>query len=50
MFKREDIQTLLDRRREILIELNKLNKEYTALGNIIEEIFRLEEKEKDDGR
>lgn len=47
--KKEDIQALLDRRKEILQEVNKLNKEYTAIGNIIKEILRNKEIE-DDGR
>ena len=51
MFKKEDIKTLLDRRRELLEEINKLQKEYTAIGNIVEEIIRQEERGgEDDGR
>lgn len=45
--KKEDIQALLDRRKELLEEINKLNKEYTAIGNIITEIFRQKELEDD---
>lgn len=45
--KKEDIQVLLDRRKELLEQMNKLNKEYTALGNIITEIFRQKELEND---
>jgi len=48
--KREDVNVLLDRRKEIQEEINKLNKEYTAIGNILEQIIRYEEREKDDGR
>lgn len=50
MFKKEDIKALLDRRKEILEEINKLNKEYTAIGNILEGIIKLEERNADDGR
>jgi hypothetical protein len=50
MFKKEDIKILLDKRAEILKEINKLEQEYTALGNIISEILKLEERENDDGR
>lgn len=42
--KKEDIKALLDRRKELLQEINKLNREYTALGNILEEIIKKEEK------
>ena len=45
--KKEDIQALLDRRKRLLEEINKLNKEYTALGNIITEILRQKEIEDD---
>ena len=50
MMKKEDVKVLLDRRKEILEEINKLNKEYTAIGNLLEELIRIEEREKDDGR
>lgn len=45
--KKEDIQALLDRRKELLEEINKLNKEYTALGNIISKILYEKEIEND---
>lgn len=45
--KKEDIQALLDRRKELLEQINKLNKEYTALGNIITEILKQKELEDD---
>lgn len=45
--KKEDIQALLNRRKELLEEMNKLNKEYTALGNIITEILKQKELEDD---
>ena len=50
MMKKEDVKILLDRRKEILEEINKLNKEYAAIGNLLEELIRIEEREKDDGR
>lgn len=45
--KKEDIQILLERRKELKEQLNKLNKEYTALGNILKEILRDKEIEDD---
>ena len=45
--KKEDIQALLDRRKELLEQINKLNKEYTDLGNVIKEILRDKEQEDD---
>ena len=50
MVEKKDIRVLLDRRKEILEEINKLDKEYTAIGKVIEELIRIEEREKDDGR
>lgn len=50
MLKKEDIKALFNRRKEILEEINKLEKEYTALGNLLEEIIKREEREGDDGR
>ncbi len=50
MVKKEDIKVLLDRRKELQEKINKLNAEYTALGNLLEEIIKHEEKERDDGR
>ena len=50
MIKKDDIKVLLDRRKEILEEINKLDKEYTAIGKVIEELIRIEKREKDDGR
>lgn len=43
---REDIKILLARREEIKNEINKLDKEYTALGNLITEILRYKQEEK----
>ena len=45
--KKEDIQILLERRKEIQEQRNKLDEEYTALGNIIKEILRNKELEDD---
>ena len=45
--KKEDIQALLYRRKELLEQINKLNKEYTDLGNVIKEILRDKEQEDD---
>ena len=45
--KKEDIQALLDRRKELLEQINKLNKEYTAIGNIVTEILKQKELEDD---
>ena len=52
MFKKEDIKVLLDRRKELLDQINKLQNEYTAIGNILEQIIKLEKDERDvdDGR
>lgn len=44
---REDIKTLLDRREEIKNQMNKLSKEYTAIGNIITELHRYKKEEKE---
>ena len=44
---KENIETLLKRREEIRIEINKLQKEYFALGEII--TFVLKNKKKDKG-
>lgn len=33
--KKEEIKSLLDRRAEIIKEVNKMQEEYTALGKII---------------
>ena len=44
---KKDIKVLLDRRKDIQEELNKLNAEYTAIGNLLEEMIRKEEKDKE---
>lgn len=38
----EDIKILLDRRKELLTEINKLQKEYSAIGNILLELHNYE--------
>ena len=48
--KKEDIKVLLDRRKELQEEINKLQKEYNAIGRILETIIKIEERETDDGR
>lgn len=49
---KDDIQILLDRREEIRKQINKLEAEYGALGNVITVLFKYKQKEKDkeDGR
>lgn len=48
--KKEDVKVLLDRRKELQEEINKLQKEYSAIGRILETIIKIEERETDDGR
>ena len=48
--KREDVNILLERRKELQEQINKLSKEYTAIGKLLEELIKYEEREKDDGR
>lgn len=48
MIKRESIKVLLDRRKELFEEINKLQKEYTALGNVLEEIIRKQKEEENE--
>ena len=48
--KKEDVKVLLDRRKQIQEEINELNKEYTAIGNLLETLIKYEERENDDGR
>lgn len=43
---KEDIKILLDRRKEIQDQINKLEKEYKAIGKVITELHRYKEKEK----
>lgn len=50
MMKKEDVKVLLERRKEIQEEINRLNKEYTAIGNLLEELIKYEERENDDRR
>jgi hypothetical protein len=47
---KEDVKVLLNRRKEIQEEVNKLQEEYSAIGRILEAIIRIEERETDDGR
>ena len=47
--KKEDVEALCNRREEIRKEINKLQSEYTAIGNIISAILKNKEIE-DDGR
>ena len=49
-FNKEDVKILLDRRKEIQEEVNKLQKEYGAIGRILETILKIEERDTDDGR
>ena len=46
MVKKEDINALLERRREIIEEVNKLQREYAAIGNVVEDILKRREEEK----
>ena len=39
---KEDIKILLDRREEIVKEINKLQQEHTAIGNILTKVFDIE--------
>lgn len=48
--KKEDVKALFNRRKELKEEINKLEKEYTAIGNLLEIIIKIEERESDDGR
>ena len=43
---KENIKILLDRRSEILKEINKLEKEYKAIGDVLTELYNYREKEK----
>ena len=43
---KENINILLDRRAEIKEQINKLEKEYKAIGDLIQELYRYKEKEK----
>lgn len=43
---KENIKILLDRRSEILKEINKLEAEYKAIGDVLTELHRYREKEK----
>ena len=43
---KENIKILLDRRSEIVKEINKLEAEYKAIGDILTELHRYKEKEK----
>lgn len=40
-------QILLDRRKEIQEQINKLNDEYTAIGEVLHELFEYKQNEKD---
>ena len=39
---KEDIKILLDRREEIVKEINKLQQEHTAIGNLLTKLFDIE--------
>lgn len=43
---KENIKILLNRREEIKEELNKLNAEYKAIGDLITELYKYREEEK----
>lgn len=43
---REDIKILLNRREEIKEQVNKLQAEYKAIGDLIIELHKYKEKEK----
>ena len=43
---KENIKILLDRRSEILNQINKLEAEYKAIGDVLTELYNYREKEK----
>lgn len=44
---KNNIQTLLNRRNEIRNQINKLENEYQALGEVIQELLEYKQNEKD---
>lgn len=42
---KENIKTLLDRREEIKNQINKLEKEYSAIGEVLTELYNYKQKE-----
>lgn len=44
---KEDIQILLNRRKELKEQINKMQKEYSALGRTISKMIKVAEKEKE---
>ena len=47
--KDEKCRPLLERREELKAEINKLMREYKAIGDILEENIRLKEKQESRG-
>lgn len=45
---KDNIETLLNRRKELQEQINKLQEEYTALGNVITKILKIAEQEKEE--
>lgn len=48
--KDDSIRILLDRREEIRNEINKLEAEYGALGDILTRVYNYEKEKKEAGR
>ena len=44
---KDNIKILLDRREEIRNKINKLEKEYGAIGEVLTELFEYRQNEKD---
>ncbi len=44
---KDNIQILLNRRNEIRDQINKLEHEYQAIGEVIQELFEYKQNEKD---
>ena len=44
LVKDKDVRALLDRRAELKEQINKMMTEYTAIGNILTRLHRLEEE------
>lgn len=47
---KEDVKILLELRKELREDINKKEKQYTAIGNVLEELFKYKQREEDDGR
>ena len=47
---KENIKILLARREELLKEINKLEGEYKAIGDLLKELYMYREKEKEQER